>query len=91
MSDMGKGRFPRSRRVAILQRYDGTAWAEVGRYGSVRDADEALDQAIATGVDPESLRVTEAARTASTVALMVLGAIAFAVVLAFALYVWFAA
>jgi hypothetical protein len=52
-------------------------------YGSV------IDQAGATGVDPGSLRVINAARKASTVALMVIGALVFVVVLAFVLSVWF--
>jgi hypothetical protein len=60
LSDAGKGRFSRSRRTAVVQRFTGTQWVQVGRYGSLHDADEALDLAIAAGADAGSLRVVEA-------------------------------
>jgi hypothetical protein len=88
LSDVGKGRFPGARRVAILERYDGATWAEVGRYGSVRDANVALDESVAAGADAGTLRVSEAERKTSTLVLMVLGAVLFVAAVAFVLYVF---
>ncbi|MEP6758125.1 MAG: hypothetical protein ABJB55_02915 [Actinomycetota bacterium] len=87
LSDIGNGRFVRGRRVAILEHFDGTMWLEIGRYGSVRDADEALDRTIATGAEVGTLRVTEAPRKTSTLVLMGVGAVAFVALLVAVVYV----
>jgi hypothetical protein len=88
LAAVGKGRFPR-RKAAVLERHDAGGWREIGRFGSVRDAGVALDEAIGAGADPGSLRVVETPpSTASRVAL-ILGAVALVVVSAFALYVVF--
>jgi hypothetical protein len=57
LADVGKGRIWKPRRIAVLERHDGAAWTLVGRYGSVRDADEALDRELAGGADAGTLRV----------------------------------
>jgi hypothetical protein len=74
--DIGQGRPRRFGRVAILERRDGTVWIEVGRYGSVRDADVALDEAVGAGVEPDSMRVVEThASAATTRVLVIVGAL----------------
>lgn len=87
LADVGKGRFGRARRAAILERYDGTAWREVGRYGSVRDADVALDEAVGAGAGPGSMRVVEDGSSTATRVLVIVAAVALAVAVAFVLYV----
>ena len=59
LAGIGKGRFGRTRHAAILERHDGSVWREIGRFGSIRDADRALDEAVANGDPPDALRVTE--------------------------------
>jgi hypothetical protein len=85
LAGIGKGRLGRTRRPAVLERHDGTAWHEVGRFGSVRDADRALDEAVGNGGTPDSLRVVEN-DTASNRALVIAGAIAVGAALAIVLY-----
>jgi hypothetical protein len=81
--DIGRGRFGRFRRVAILEQHDGTAWTVIGRYGSLRDADVALDDAVGAGADPGSMRVVEIHMSAATSrALVVVGSLALGVVIA---------
>jgi hypothetical protein len=87
LADAGKGRFGGSRRVAILERYDGSSWLPIGRYGSVRDADIALDEAVAAGAEPGRLRVVELARSTTGRVLALVGLVVLAVVVAFVLYV----
>jgi hypothetical protein len=83
LSDIGRGRFGRFRRVAILEQHDGTAWTVVGRYGSIRDANVALDDAIGAGAGPDSMRVIETHTSASTSrALVVVGFLALGVAIA---------
>jgi hypothetical protein len=65
LTDIGRGRFGRFRRVAVLERHDGTAWTVMGRYGSIRDANVALDDAVGAGADPDSMRVVEAHSSAT--------------------------
>jgi hypothetical protein len=66
LTDIGQGRFGRFRRVAILEQHDGTAWTAVGRYGSIRDANVALDDAVGAGADPSAMRVVETHTSAAT-------------------------
>ena len=66
-------RLPRVRRTATLERLQGSTWTEVGRFGSIRHADEALDRAVAAGTDAGSLRVTVAPRSPWALALFGLG------------------
>jgi hypothetical protein len=83
LSDIGRGRFGRFRRVAVLERHDGTAWTVMGRYGSIRDANLALDDAIGGGADPDSMRVVEAHTSATTSrALVIVGSVALGVTIA---------
>jgi hypothetical protein len=56
---LGKGRLGTTRRVAVLERKAGSVWREVGRFGSLKEADRALDEAVANGERPDSLRVAE--------------------------------
>jgi hypothetical protein len=83
LTDIGQGRFGRFRRVAILEQHDGTAWIVVGRYGSLRDANIALDDAVGAGADPGSMRVVETHTSATTKrALAIVGVLALCVALA---------
>jgi hypothetical protein len=54
-----KDRIPRSRSGAIVERSDGGTWHEIGRYANPFDAKLAVDEAIAAGSEPDSLRVVE--------------------------------
>jgi hypothetical protein len=89
LTDAGKGRFPVARRLGILERFDGMTWVEIGRYGSVRDADAALDEMIGAGANAGTLRVTEAPLPRSTLVLMGVGAFALGTGIAFVLYIFF--
>lgn len=83
LTDIGQGRFGRFIRVAILERHDGTAWTPVGRYGSIRDANVALDDAVGAGAEPSSMRVAETHTSAPTSrALVVAGFLALGVAIA---------
>ena len=83
LADIGQGRFGRFRRVAILEQHDGTAWTVVGRYGSLRDANVALDDAVGAGADPGSMRVVETHASAATSrALVVVGFLALCIAIA---------
>jgi len=83
LADIGRGRFGRFRRVAILEQHDGTAWTVIGRYGSLRDANVALDDAVGAGADPDSMRVVETdTSTAMSRALVVIGSLALGVAIA---------
>ena len=86
LADVGKGRFLRSRRVATLERYDGTSWSPIGRYGSVRDANVALDAAVGAGARPNDLRVVE---ESGARVLLIIGALVFVLALAIVLYLTF--
>jgi hypothetical protein len=88
LAGIGKGRFGRTRRVAILERHDGAAWREVARFGSVRDADRALDEAVGSGASPDELRVLET-YTGSNRLLLIGGTIAVAAAAGIVLYVIF--
>jgi hypothetical protein len=89
LTDVGKGRFARSRRAAVLERHDGSAWCEVGWFGTIRDAGVALDEAIGAGAAPGSMRVVEAAASTTTRFLMIAGAIVLVVAAALVLYMLF--
>jgi hypothetical protein len=85
LADIGKSRFGRFRRMVVLERFDGTAWTPVARFGSVRAADVALDEALASGMQPDHVRVVEVGPSTGARALMVLG-----IVVATVLVVWWA-
>jgi hypothetical protein len=87
LADVGKGRFARLRRTAVLERHDGSAWHEVGRFGSVRDAGVALDEAIGAGAASDTLRVVETEPSTASRVFMIVGALAAAIAFAFVLYV----
>jgi hypothetical protein len=86
LAGIGKGRFGRSRHVAILERHDGEVWREIGRFGSIRDADRALDEAVANGDPPDALRVTET-HVASNGLLVIAGLIAIGLAIAIVAYI----
>ena len=86
LAGIGKGRFLRGGRAATLERYDGAVWCEVGRFGSVREADRALDEAVANGGAPDTFRVVEI-YAASNRVLAVAGAVVLGVAIAIVLYV----
>ena len=83
---LGKGRLGTTRRVAVLEREDGSVWREVGRFGSVRDANVALDEAVANGDAPDSFRVMET-HVGSNGLLVLAGVIAIAAAIAIVAYV----
>jgi hypothetical protein len=85
---VGKGRFLRTGQVAILERLDGAGWREVARFRSVRGADRALDDAVADGASPDSLRVVES-YPASNRILVIGGMITIGAAIAIILYVAF--
>jgi hypothetical protein len=60
----------------------GTAWTVVGRYGSTRDANLALDDAVGAGADPGSMRVVATHTTAAMSRALVVGFLAFGVAIA---------
>ncbi len=88
LAGVGKGRFIRTRSVAILERHDGTEWSEVARFGSVRDADRALDEAVGSGASPDGLRVVETS-AASNRLLLIAGAVLIGAAIGIVLYVTF--
>ena len=90
LSDAGSGRLLRGRRqITILERLDGTTWTEVGRFGSELDAGVALDEAVAAGRDPETLRLTEVGPTTMSRVVTVAGLALGAALAVFVLYVFF--
>ena len=88
LAGIGKGLFGRTRGVVTLERHDGADWHEIGRFGTVRDADLALDDAVANGAGPDSLRVVET-YGASNRLLLVAGAVVIGAAIAILLYVMF--
>jgi hypothetical protein len=89
LSDFGKGRFV-GRRAAVLERHDGTAWRQVGRFRTTHDAGVAYDEAIGAGADPSTVRVIEVGPSLGTRVLMIAGVVVFLAIAAAALYVVFA-
>lgn len=71
LAGVGKGRLGRTRRVAILERYDGAAWCLVARFGRLADADRALDEAVGSGTSIDELRVVEASTGSNRLLLIV--------------------
>jgi hypothetical protein len=88
LSALGKGRLGRAQHLAILERHDGIAWREIGRFGSVQDADRALDEAVGGGAPPDTMRVLET-QVASNRLLLIAGAIAIGAAIVIVLYVIF--
>jgi hypothetical protein len=86
LADAGKGRGFRSKRTAVLERFDGAVWREVGSYGSARDAGIALDEAVGAGSAPDTLRVVERGMSTSARVLLIVGAVLLIAVFAFAMY-----
>jgi hypothetical protein len=82
-----KGRIPRTRASVIVERNDGGTWHEVGRYATPIDAKLAVDQAIATGSQPTSLRVAEGQTSGRL--LLIVGGLAVAVAVGIVLYLIF--
>ena len=90
LSDVGKGRFMKGRHVTVLERFDGTSWVEIGRFGSAQDAGSALDAAVAAGGDPQTLRVTDIGPTKTGRVALIVGVVLAVAIAAFVLYVFFA-
>jgi len=88
LAGIGKGRFLSKGPFAVLERRDARGWTEVARYRSVRDANMALDSAVAGGGRPDSLRVVER-HAASNGVLLIAGAVAVGAAIAIVLYVVF--
>jgi hypothetical protein len=88
VASLGRGWLGRSRSVVVLERRAGDGWREAGRFGSVRDADRALDEAVANGEAADSLRVAETYAASNTL-LLTAGAVAVGAAIAIALYVIF--
>jgi hypothetical protein len=88
LAGIGKGLFGRRRGVVTLERSEGGVWREVGRFGSLRDADRALDDAVANGAEPDSLRTVETS-DASNRLLVIVGALVIGAAIAIMLYVAF--
>jgi hypothetical protein len=88
VADLGKGLLGRSRRAAVLERRDGVAWRTVRRFGSVREADRALDEAVANGETPDALRVVELYAIPNG-NLVIAGMIAIGAAIAIVLYIIF--
>lgn len=90
VASFAKGRMDRFRRVtAVLERFDGEAWTPIARFGSVHAADVALDEAVATGVPPDHLRVTEVGQSMGVRVAMILGYAALALLAGLVLYFLF--
>jgi hypothetical protein len=90
LSDTGKGRFMKGRHVTVLERFDGTTWLEIGRFGSEQAAGSALDAAVAAGSDPETLRITDVGPTKTGRVAFVVGVVLAVAIAAFVVYVLFA-
>jgi hypothetical protein len=74
-SDIGRARLGRLRRGAVLEHLTGDGgWRQVAVFGSIHDANEALDELVASGTEPDHLRVNETAPSAGTrIAMIALG------------------
>jgi hypothetical protein len=72
----------------ILERRDGAAWREVARFGSVRDANHALDEAVGSGASPDELRVLET-YAGSNRLLLIAGAVLIGAAIGIILYITF--
>jgi hypothetical protein len=88
VADLGKGFLGRNRRAAVLERREGVAWRPVGRFGSSRDADRALDEAVANGETADALRVVERYAIPNGI-LVIAGMIAVGAAIAIMLYIVF--
>jgi hypothetical protein len=86
LAGIGKGRFLGTRSSAILERHDGAEWREVARFGSLQDANHALDEAVGSGASVDELRVVETSTTSNRL-LLIAGTIAIAAAIAIVVYV----
>ena len=88
LSDTGRGRLGRGRsRTTILQRRVSDGWIDVARFGSYPAAAKALDDAIATGKQPDDLRLTSVPPPRARLVLAVVGIVLLVIVAAAALSV----
>jgi hypothetical protein len=87
-ADFAKGRFDRFRRAtATLERFDGRTWVPLARFGSIGDANNALDEAVASGEQADRLRVIERGASRATRIALVVGVVIAAAIIAFFSYV----
>jgi hypothetical protein len=86
LTGLGKGRFVRSRRGAVLERLEGSEWRPMARYGSTQAASAALDDAVAAGAEPSTMRVVEASASTAARVLYAIGAVVLLAFFAFAMY-----
>jgi hypothetical protein len=87
LTDVGKGRMGRFRRGAVLEHYEGGVWVAHERFGSARDASAALDAIVASGGDPDHLRVGTVGSTLGRRLATILAAVAVGLVVAFWLFI----
>ena len=73
-------------RTASVERFDGAAWTTLATYGNLNDAHVALDELIAGGADPNTVRLGEGSSLRQTI-LMVVAAVAIVLAGAIILYV----
>jgi len=90
LTDIGKGRMGRFRRMVVLERFDGQTWLPVARFGSVRAADVALDEALARGEHPDRLRVRETRPSRDARVMTIVGILVAAALIGLWAYVSFA-
>lgn len=85
--DVGRDRMLPRGRAASLECSDGQAWVTISRFRTVREANAALDEAIAPGASPDDLRVTEAGPSPVMRVGVILVLVGLAFALGFMLYV----
>lgn len=57
LKDVGEGRHLSHDGSMALERRDGDAWVEIGRFGSAGQAARGLDEQVAAGADSDHLRL----------------------------------
>lgn len=88
LADFGKGRLDRFRRAAaVLEQFVDGAWVPVARFGQVREANIALDNAVAGGVHPDHLRVIEVGPSRGYRLAVLLGYVVIAALVAWLIYI----
>ncbi len=77
LADVGKGRFVGRRRSCALQRFEGDGWRDIGRFGSMKGANAALDDAMASGAEAGTLRLAPAPASTGARLLFAVGVVLF--------------
>jgi hypothetical protein len=76
VAGIGRGRVGRFRRAAYLEHFNGTAWGAVTRFATIKEANVALDEAVASGIAVGELRVSEVGPSMGTRIALVVGLVA---------------